>query len=192
MTARRRFEFSEGSSNKFWEVWCDGDDMKTCYGKIGTSGSTTLKGGGSPEGAAKLAAKLVAEKTKKGYVEVTAGGAPAPASTPAPAPKPAAAAPAKKAAAKPKAAAKDEDEDEDEDGDDEEGGGGAAGWRRFEVDEKFWMIKIDGSAHTVKYGKIGANGAEKTKDFGDDAAAKKDYDKLVKEKTGKGYEEITE
>jgi predicted DNA-binding WGR domain protein len=186
MTERRRFEFSEGSSNKFWEVWVDGSDMKTCYGKIGTSGSVTLKGGGSPEGAVKLMAKLIAEKTKKGYAEV-GGGAAAAAPAPAPAPKPAAA--PKKAAAK--AAPKDEDEDEDEEGDDEGDGAGGA-WRRFEVDEKFWMIKIDGSSHTVKYGKIGANGAEKTKDFGDDAAAKKDYDKLVKEKTGKGYEEITD
>ena len=191
MTERRRFEFSEGSSNKFWEVWVDGDDMKTCYGKIGTSGSTTLKGGGSPEGAVKLMNKLIAEKTKKGYAEAGGGGAAAPAPAAA-APQPAAAAPAKKA---PQKAAAEEEGDEDEGGDEGGGGGGggtAAGWRRFEVDEKFWMIKIDGSSHTVKYGKIGANGAEKTKDFGDAAAAKKDYDKLVKEKTGKGYEELEE
>ncbi len=181
MTTKRYFEFSEGTSNKFWEVWVDGSELRTRYGKIGTGGSVTVKDEGTPEKAQKLHDKLVAEKTKKGYAEK--GGAPAPAAKAAPAPKPPA-----------KAKAEDDDdgdEDDDDDDDDEAGeGGGGAGWRRFEVDEKFWAIKLDGSSHTVKYGKIGTAGAEKTKDFGDDDEAQKDYDKLVKEKTKKGYEEL--
>ena len=72
------------------------------------------------------------------------------------------------------------DDDEDEDG----------GWRRFEVDEKFWAVKLDGATLTVKFGKIGTDGQEKAKDFADEAAAKKEYDKLVAEKTKKGYVEV--
>jgi DNA ligase 1 len=63
-------------------------------------------------------------------------------------------------------------------------------FRRFEMDEKFWAIRLDGAAHTVKFGKQGTNGQEKTKDFGDAATAQKEYDKLVAEKTGKGYVEV--
>jgi hypothetical protein len=36
--------------------------------------------------------------------------------------------------------------------------GRAIGWRRFEVDEKFWAIKLDGASHTVRFGKIGTTG----------------------------------
>jgi predicted DNA-binding WGR domain protein len=173
------FEFSEGTSNKFWEIWSDGSEVHTRYGKIGTAGQTTVKDEGDDAKAAKLYAKLVAEKTKKGYVEVgggsSAGAAPAKAA-PAPA-KAAKAAPAKPA----KPAKKKDDEDE---GDDE------GDWRRFEVDEKFWAIKRDGASFTVKYGKIGTSGQEKTKDFDDEDEAEAEYDKLVKEKTKKGYEEV--
>jgi len=31
----RRFEYSEGTSNKFWEAWVDRSTVKTRYGKIG-------------------------------------------------------------------------------------------------------------------------------------------------------------
>lgn len=342
--SKRRFEFVEGTSNKFWEIWIVGNEVRTAYGKIGTSGQTTIKDEGSTEAATKLYEKLVKEKTKKGYAEV--GGAPASA--------PAKVEAAPKAAA-PKAAAKkpfdlfarltelSEVDAVDEDGDDivaladlevlatqeqrdnemdtglieemenvpkgsliplilhgsgslvfgwkpdakspmravwvdsegdpkavfaasmEEmfelvphglgflydciqsaergkahtdasdcdvaawtsagfaphatpgaavlaaykgapnfaewleslGGGddeeeGEGGWKRFEMDEKFWAIKLDGASHTVRYGKIGTNGQEKTKDFDDEAAAKKDHDKLVQEKTKKGYEPVDE
>ncbi len=84
--------------------------------------------------------------------------------------------------------AEDDEGEDDDGGDDDEGEGG--GWRRFEMDEKFWAIKLDGDSHTVKFGKQGTDGQEKTKSFDDEAAAKKDYDRLVKEKTGKGYEEV--
>ena len=64
-----RYEFSEGSSNKFWEIDLDGSSFTTKYGKIGTDGQATLKGFDSAEKAQKEYDKLVAEKTKKGYVE---------------------------------------------------------------------------------------------------------------------------
>ncbi|MBA2542073.1 MAG: WGR domain-containing protein [Deltaproteobacteria bacterium] len=34
--AKRYFEFSEGTSNKFWEVWREGVSVFTRYGKIGS------------------------------------------------------------------------------------------------------------------------------------------------------------
>lgn len=186
---KRMFEFSEGTSNKFWEIWSDGSEVHTRYGKIGTAGQTTVKDEGDDAKAAKLYAKLVAEKTKKGYVEV--GGGSAASAAPAKA-APAKAAPAKAAKSAPTKAAKPapakkkvEDDDDDDDGD---GDGGS--WRRFEVDEKFWAIKRDGASFTVKFGKIGTPGQEKTKDFDDEDEAEAEYDKLVKEKTKKGYEEV--
>lgn len=66
---KRYFEFSEGSSNKFWEVWREGAVVKTRYGKIGTPGQTTIKDQGEAPAAEKLWAKLINEKTKKGYLE---------------------------------------------------------------------------------------------------------------------------
>ena len=336
--SERRFEFVEGTSSKFWEIWIVGNEVRTAYGKTGTSGQTTIKDEGSAEAATKLYEKLVKEKTKKGYAEV--GGAPASAASTSEAK--AASAPAKfdakpyaAAIAKITVAAKksgftlpkgasasaiqatektlgvtfppevrafyvthdggSDDEayncnsrvllsldgivsqwsiwkqlfdggaftgnqakpsvgiqntwwipewipmtydgagnhdvldlspaeggklgqmmsfwhddasrtlkapdflswlatvewtrDEDEDFDDEEDEG-EGGWKRFEMDEKFWAIKLDGASHTVRYGKIGPSGQEKTKDFDDEAAAKKDHDKLVQEKTKKGYEPV--
>lgn len=66
---KRYFEFSEGSSNKFWEVWREGPVVKTRYGKIGTPGQTTIKDQGEEAAAEKLWVKLINEKTKKGYQE---------------------------------------------------------------------------------------------------------------------------
>jgi DNA ligase-1 len=75
---KRRFEFKDGSSAKFWEVAVVGSDMTTTWGKLGgSSSSSKTKGFASAAAAQAEAAKLVAEKTKGGYVEV--GGATAPA-----------------------------------------------------------------------------------------------------------------
>jgi predicted DNA-binding WGR domain protein len=181
MSEKRMFEFVEGSSAKFWEIWRDGEEVRTRYGRIGSDGQTTVKSEGDEAKAQKLYDKLIKEKTGKGYVEKTAG-APAPTTAAAPA-----AAPAPKAP--PKAApAADDDGDDDDDGDNDDRGA-AGGARRFEMDEKFWEITLDGASHTVRFGKIGTSGQAKTKDFDDAAAAKKDHDKLIKEKTGKGYVE---
>jgi predicted DNA-binding WGR domain protein/cell wall assembly regulator SMI1 len=333
--SKRMFELVEGTSSKFWEVWVEGDEVHTRYGRIGAAGQTTVKDEGSAEKAQKLHDKLVAEKTKKGYVEKGAAAKAAPAK--AEKAEKAAAAPAfdakkyaariakieanakkagytlpkganEKAIAKAEAALGftfppevrafylahdggsddgdyicagrellslegivgqwkiwkdlfDKGEFEDAEGDVDAGvqeawwipawipvtydgsgnhdiidlapaEGGKVGqilsfyhdddprtivgpdlltwlekvkwgedfdeeddeesegaWRRFEMDEKFWAIKLDGASFTVKYGKIGTEGQEKTKDFDDEDAAKNEYDKLVAEKTKKGYEE---
>jgi DNA ligase-1 len=67
--------------------------------------------------------------------------------------------------------------------------------RRFEFVEgsssKFWEIQVAGTEVTVRFGRIGTNGQTQTKAFGDDAAAKAHADKLIAEKTGKGYVERT-
>jgi DNA ligase-1 len=58
-----------------------------------------------------------------------------------------------------------------------------------EKSNKFWEIDMSGTSVTVRFGKIGANGQTQTKTFPDAAAAQKHHDKLVEEKTEKGYEE---
>ena len=52
---------------------------------------------------------------------------------------------------------------------------------------KFWRARVDGKTLYVNYGKIGSAGQTQVKDFGDGAAAQKEYDKLVREKRKKGY-----
>ena len=54
---------------------------------------------------------------------------------------------------------------------------------------KFWSVWRTGSDVTVRYGKIGANGQEKSKTFNDDAAANKYYNEIIGEKIDKGYVE---
>ena len=68
-TGKRCFEFSEGSSNKFWEIQVSGKKFTTRHGRIGADGTEVKKGFSSPEEATKEAEKLVREKVKKGYVE---------------------------------------------------------------------------------------------------------------------------
>ncbi len=36
----RRFELSDGTSNKFWEVDVEGDTLTTRWGRLGTAGQT--------------------------------------------------------------------------------------------------------------------------------------------------------
>jgi predicted DNA-binding WGR domain protein len=208
-----RYEFSEGSSNKFWQIDLSGKSFTTTYGKIGTDGQTTIKTWKTEAEAKKEYDKLIAEKVKKGYEPVdgdadeepddedeemdeeeeeeappkksakTAPAAKTAAKTvakPAAKAAPAKAAPAKaapaKAAAKPAAKGSDKSTP-----------------RYFEFSEgtsnKFWQIWMEGTSVLTKYGRIGAAGSTTVKDFGDDAKATKEYDKLVNEKTKKGYEE---
>jgi uncharacterized protein (TIGR02996 family) len=55
---------------------------------------------------------------------------------------------------------------------------------------KFWEINLSGRSFTTTYGKIGSKGATTLKTFASEAEAKKAYDKLIAEKTKKGYREI--
>jgi len=52
---------------------------------------------------------------------------------------------------------------------------------------KFWNIELAGNSYSVKYGRIGTDGQSLSKSFADEAAARKEMDKLIEEKLGKGY-----
>ena len=84
----RRFEFSEGSSNKFWQAGLQGSDLQISWGKIGTAGQQQTKSFASTTAAQAELAKLATEKAKKGYVEVAAPAEPTDARAAAAAAKP--------------------------------------------------------------------------------------------------------
>lgn len=55
--------------------------------------------------------------------------------------------------------------------------------------DKFWEIQTAGSTHTVAYGRNGTAGQSKSKTFDSEEACLKDAEKLIAEKTKKGYSE---
>ncbi|MFO0880542.1 MAG: WGR domain-containing protein [Gemmataceae bacterium] len=67
------------------------------------------------------------------------------------------------------------------------------GRRHFELVEgkssKFWEVWVEGDKLYTQYGRIGSAGQTTLKAYADDAAARKAADKLIAEKTGKGYSE---
>jgi uncharacterized protein (TIGR02996 family) len=178
----RTFEFVEGTSSKFWNITLSGKSFTVNFGRIGTAGLTQVKEFGSEEQARKEHDKLVAEKLKKGYKETTKAAAPAPAPAPTPAPAPApkpAPAPAPAATSAPSSAPP--------------APAGAA--RTFAYSDasshKFWNIELQGPRFTVTFGKQGTAGTKQEKTFPDEAAARKEHDKLIAEKLKKGYKETT-
>lgn len=58
--------------------------------------------------------------------------------------------------------------------------------------DKFWQIETSSNSYTVTYGKNGASGISKTKEFSDDAECEKEAEKLINEKIKKGYSETGE
>lgn len=77
----RRFEFAEGTSNKFWEIEVSGNTHTVRFGKTGTNGQSSTKAFASAAEAEKDAASLIASKVKKGYAEVAAAAKPVAAAT---------------------------------------------------------------------------------------------------------------
>jgi DNA ligase-1 len=75
----------------------------------------------------------------------------------------------------------------------QQGVAGASHRRYFELVDgksaKFWEITIDGNDVTVRYGRIGAGGQTNSKTFPDAEAAQTHADRLIEQKTGKGYTE---
>lgn len=67
----------------------------------------------------------------------------------------------------------------------------SSGARYFELvdasSSKFWEITLQGAAFITRYGKIGSAGQKAIKEFASEGAAKSEHDKLVREKTKKGY-----
>jgi uncharacterized protein (TIGR02996 family) len=180
----RSFTFTEGTSNKFWNIDLQGKQFTVTFGKVGTNGQTQVKAFADDAAAKKEHDKLVAEKVKKGYVEATVASAPA---APPPVPVKATAAapppPAPVKVAPPPPAPTPAPAP------------AASGKRTFEFSDassyKFWNIERAGVALTITYGRIGAAGQTQLKSLPDEAKAAKEYDKLVAEKTGKGYRETT-
>jgi DNA ligase-1 len=68
-SAKRYFEFTDDKSNKFWEICTSGNSVAVRYGRIGAGGQTQTKAFGEETAAQAHAAKLIGEKTDKGYVE---------------------------------------------------------------------------------------------------------------------------
>jgi predicted DNA-binding WGR domain protein len=54
---------------------------------------------------------------------------------------------------------------------------------------KFWEIETNGLEVKVRYGRLGTKGQISDKSFPDEAAAQKHAEKLIQEKTSKGYVE---
>lgn len=69
--AARRFELVEGKSAKFWEIARQGKEVTVRFGRIGTNGQSQMKSFADENAAEQHAQKLIAEKTEKGYEEVT-------------------------------------------------------------------------------------------------------------------------
>jgi predicted DNA-binding WGR domain protein len=67
--------------------------------------------------------------------------------------------------------------------------------RRFEYSEgnshKFWEIEVHGVEVTVRFGRIGAKGQVQVKSFTNAEEAAKHVEKMVREKSGKGYREVS-
>ncbi len=65
---------------------------------------------------------------------------------------------------------------------------------RFTDDKsnKFWTVEVEGTAQTVRHGKLGAAGQSKTKDFPSQEAAVEDAEKQAAKKRKKGYEDCDE
>lgn len=82
----RRFECLEGGASKFWEIVVAGAGHTVRFGRIGTQGQTRAKSFADAAAAAADAAQLIAEKTRKGYVERPGAAPPAEGASSAPAP----------------------------------------------------------------------------------------------------------
>jgi predicted DNA-binding WGR domain protein len=81
----QHFQFSEGTSNKFWKIRLDGKSFTVHFGKIGTAGQVQTKDFANDAEAQKEYDKLIAEKVKKGYVAMTdSATVPAPVASKAP------------------------------------------------------------------------------------------------------------
>ncbi len=65
--------------------------------------------------------------------------------------------------------------------------------RRFEYiagsSAKFYEVTVSGSQVTVRYGRLGTHGQVQNKSFDHATAAERHADKLIAQKTAKGYVE---
>ena len=70
---KRRFEYKDTVSNKFWEINLKGKQVTLTYGRIGIKKPASIvkkfKGKSASEDAKKFAESKIREKTNKGYIE---------------------------------------------------------------------------------------------------------------------------
>lgn len=71
-TKKRRFEFIERNSSKFWEIEVSGTEVHIQFGRIGTAGQAVAKSFADQTAATRHAEKVIREKIGKGYTEVPA------------------------------------------------------------------------------------------------------------------------
>ena len=154
-----RYEFSEGSSNKFWEIALKGKAFTTTWGRIGTAGQSATKTFGSPAQAEKEYEKLVAEKIAKGYRLSSKNG---------------------------KASAQDQGDEED---DEKAAPAGRYFEFSEGGSSKFWEITLDGKSFVTRYGRIGTDGQKTSKKCQTPNKALEEAEKLIAEKVRKGYVE---
>ncbi|HAX4190893.1 TPA: WGR and DUF4132 domain-containing protein [Escherichia coli] len=65
----KSYIYQDEKSHKFWAVEQQGNELHINWGKVGTNGQSQIKSFADAAAAAKAELKLIAEKTKKGYVE---------------------------------------------------------------------------------------------------------------------------
>ncbi|MBX2980107.1 MAG: WGR domain-containing protein [Flavobacteriales bacterium] len=69
-----------------------------------------------------------------------------------------------------------------------------ASFERYECVEdgssKFWEVKVEGAAYTVRYGRIGTAGQSLIKQFADEATARREMEKVRGKKVEKGYRRV--
>jgi predicted DNA-binding WGR domain protein len=74
--------------------------------------------------------------------------------------------------------------------------GTPGGVRHFEFigasSSKFWEISVSGNSFTVRFGRIGTAGQSQSKTFADEGKAKREAERLIAEKTKKGYTETND
>jgi predicted DNA-binding WGR domain protein len=69
--APRSFEYRDKTSDKFWEASVGGSTFVVRFGRRGTAGQTKRKDFGSPDAARAACDKMIAEKLREGYKELT-------------------------------------------------------------------------------------------------------------------------
>jgi predicted DNA-binding WGR domain protein len=66
-----RFELIERTHKKFWEIWVEGREVVTRFGRIGSEGRTSRKGFPGEKEALAAQERLISEKQGKGYKQVS-------------------------------------------------------------------------------------------------------------------------
>jgi DNA ligase-1 len=68
--SKRRFEFTAGSSDKFWEIQVNGTEVTVRFGRNGSNGLSQTKTFGNEAAARQHAETMIRQKTRKGYIEI--------------------------------------------------------------------------------------------------------------------------